>query len=333
MKNIEKILIIIGLLMTAIFFLVDQNIKTAKISLVIIFFIFLLLLFLQIKQQSILEEIITQGWDIVKRGSNRKILIRSQGILAEIIILLNKILDLYQQEVIKSKLAEESRERLLTNISHDIRTPLTSILGYIEALRDDLAVNKEERDYYFKILINKSKGLKKLVDEIFQLSRLDADESDLNFCINDLAEIIRECLIEFLPVIKKEGFQLQVDIPDGEFPFYSDRLSLERVINNVIQNSLTYGKEGGFLGVKLINSGQKYVLQIQDKGQGIELEDIPYIFDRLYISEKSRKRSFSGTGLGLAIARKLLEKHQGRIEVESIPFEKTTFTLTFPSIH
>lgn len=145
-------------------------------------------------------------------------------------------------------------------------------------------------------------------------------------------DIVRECLIDFLPGIKQEGLDVKINIPEDECIIYADRLSIERIIENILKNSIEYGKDGDFIGVDLSPVDGDFILSIWDKGPGIEEEDIPYIFERLYMGDKSRNKSLTGSGLGLAIAKKLLEEHGGKISLESIPGEKTVFKLYFPGI-
>ncbi len=309
--------------------------ETTPILLVIIILLItitVILLYRIIKREKIYLLIIDHLGDVSAGNLNRRIHIGNTGIYSELIVILNKITIKLQEEIIKSKEADKARKRLLSNISHDIRTPLTSILGYAEALRDDLALDKGEKEKYLGILINKAINLKKMIDEIFQMARLDADDFELDFQLLDLAEIVRECLIEFLPVIKQEELAMKIEIPDQVCKIYADRLSVERIIENILKNSIEHGKNGGFLGIELSSFEKGFILSIWDKGPGVEEEDIPYVFARLYMGDKSRSKSLTGSGLGLAIAKKLLEEHGGKISLESTPGEKTTFKLFFPGI-
>ncbi|MTI60213.1 MAG: HAMP domain-containing histidine kinase [Firmicutes bacterium] len=314
-----------------LFFLIETTPIELAIF-ILLSIVFIILLYRIIKRKKIYHSILNYLRDILAGNLNRRVYIGDIGIYSEMVVILNQITEKLQEEIITSKEADEARKRLLSNISHDIRTPLTSILGYVEALRDDLALDKEEKEKYLDTLVTKAENLKRLVDEIFQMARLDADDFELNFQLLDLAEIIRECLIDFLPGIKQEGFDMKINIPEDECIIYADRLSVERIIKNILKNSIEYGKDGGFIGVELSPFEKGFILSVWDKGQGIEEKDIPYVFERLYMGEKSRNKSLvgSGSGLGLAIAKKLLEEHGGKIGLESIPGEKTVFKLYFP---
>ncbi|QTL97539.1 sensor histidine kinase [Iocasia frigidifontis] len=302
------------------------------IIIILLCFVTIILLYRIIKRKNLYQLILNHLKDISTGNLNRRIHIGDTDIYSELLLVLNQITERLQEEIIKSKEADGIRKRLLSNISHDIRTPLTSILGYLEALRDDLALDKEEREKYLNILLIKAVNLKEMIDEIFQMARLDADDFELDFQLFDLTEIIRECLIDFLPGIKQKGLDMKIDIPEEECIIYADRLSVERIIDNILKNSIEYGKDGGFIGIELSHTKKGFILSIWDKGPGIEKKEIPYVFERLYMGNKSRNKSLvgSGSGLGLAIAKKLLEEHGGKITLESIPWEKTVFQLYFP---
>ncbi len=218
------------------------------------------MLFLTIKRVKVYNSILKQGRDILQGNLNRRIHISNTDISSKLIIILNEVTEKLQKEIIKGQETEAARKRLLSNISHDIRTPLTSILGYVEALRDDLAIDQDEREKYLDILVSKAENLKILIDEIFQLARLDANDFELDFQRQDLAEIIRESLINFLPRIKQEGLKTVINLPEEDCIINADCLSVERIIENVLKNSIEYGKDGGFIGVKLSEAKGGYTL-------------------------------------------------------------------------
>ena len=163
------------------------------------------------------------------------------------------------------------------------------------------------------------------------MAKLDSDDIPMNFTSLDLSEVVRETLIDFLPTINNEKIQLKVNLIDKAI-IYGDKLSMVRIISNLINNSLKYGKDGNLLGIELLSSDKYYTLNIYDKGKGIPKEHINYIFNRLYTGDESRRTSTYNSGLGLSIVKKLTQLHNGEIFVESIPFEKTTFTFKIPKL-
>ncbi|MGE7885780.1 sensor histidine kinase [Bacillus sp. NPDC094077] len=245
--------------------------------------------------------------------------------LHTIVFSINELIAELEKVQIEAKKSEESRKQLLSSISHDIRTPLTSIIGYIDALKDGVAASEIEKQEYLKILSMKSNNLKHLVDEIFNMAKLDANEFPLKEEELDFSEVTREVLIEFLPDLSKHNIELQVLIPESTCPIIADHLSLIRVIGNLIKNAICYGKDGKIIGVELLETDTEYELLIWDKGPGIPKHDLHNVFERMYRSEQSRNSSFGGSGLGLSICKALIEKNGGHIWVDSIPWERTTF--------
>lgn len=263
---------------------------------------------------------------------NTRVLIKENGEISELATVLNEIIERLQNTEENHQTSEKSRKRLLSNISHDLRTPLTSIIGYLDALKDGLATDADERHEYLEIITKKAKGLRALIDETFQMAKLDADDVPMDFQSHDLGEILRECIIEFIPQLNSNDIKLIAKIPDEKALIYCDRISMERIIDNILKNAIFYGKEGKLIGIELTSKPGKYQVSIWDKGPGIDQEDIPHVFDRLYIKDKTRNRASSSSGLGLAIVKKLVEKHEGRIWVESKPGEKTVFSFTIPKL-
>ncbi|WP_433775599.1 sensor histidine kinase [Bacillus wiedmannii] len=250
--------------------------------------------------------------------------------LHNIVFSINELIAELEKVQIEAKKSEESRKQLLSSISHDIRTPLTSIIGYIDALKDGIAASEIEKQEYLKILYMKSNNLKYLVDEIFNMAKLDANEFPLKEEELDFSEVTREVLIEFLPELSKHNIELQVLIPESTCPIIADHLSLIRVIGNLTKNAIYYGKGGKIVGVELLETDTEYELLIWDKGHGIPKHDLQNVFERMYRSEQSRNSSLGGSGLGLSICKALVEKNGGHIWVDSIPWERTTFGFSIP---
>ncbi|PHD54940.1 two-component sensor histidine kinase [Bacillus toyonensis] len=250
--------------------------------------------------------------------------------LHHIVFSINELIAELEKVRIEAKRYEESRKQLLSSISHDIRTPLTSIIGYIDALKDGVAASEIEKQEYLKILYMKSNNLKQLVDEIFNMAKLDANEFPLKEEELDFSEVTREALIDFLPELSKHNIELQVLIPESTCPIIADHLSLMRIIGNLIKNAIYYGKDGKTVGIELLETNTEYELLIWDKGPGIQKHDLQNIFERMYRSEQSRTSSFGSSGLGLSISKALVERNGGHIWVESIPWKRTTFGFSIP---
>lgn len=308
-----------------------SNIYLTSFSILIIVFS-LVKIYLNQRGLCSLKRVAEQVNRVACGNLNTRILVREEGIMADLACNFNKIIERLQQTDENQIVAEESRRKLMSNISHDIRTPLTSIIGYVDALKDGVATDEGERMEYIQIISEKSRKLKHLIDEIFHMAKLDSDDIAMDFQVHDIAEIVRESIIAFLPELNRHDIELKVDILEEKSLVYCDRLSIDRVLNNIIKNAMQYGGKERVIGIELISLESDYQINIWDKGPGIEEEHIPFIFERLYIKDKARKKNLGSSGLGLAIVKKLLEKHGGKIWVESIPYEKTVFSLTIPKL-
>ncbi|AWC31298.1 sensor histidine kinase [Bacillus cytotoxicus] len=276
------------------------------------------------------KSIVTKLERVILGNFQTRLYTNNDRSLDNVIFHVNELITKLEKVQIEAKKSQKARKQLLSSISHDIRTPLTSIIGYIDALKDGIATSKEEELEYLEILSNKSNSLKQLVDEIFHMAKIDADELPFKEEQLDLSEITRETLIEFLPELSKYHIELKIDIPEKPCLITGDSFHIIRVMNNLIKNAIHYGKQGAILGVKLLEHHNEYHILVWDKGPGIPHQDLEHVFERMYRIDQSRTLSSRSSGLGLAIAKALVEKHRGRIWVESIPWERTTFGFSIP---
>lgn len=289
------------------------------------------LLFMHFRCRTKLKLTVTELRRVINGNLKTRLFVKNDDhLFNEMIFSINELIDKLEKVQVETVKSQTARRRLLSNISHDIRTPVTSIIGYVDALRDGIATSQEEKQEYLTIISKKSNSLKQLIDEIFHMAKLEADEVRFNTELLDFAEVVRESLIEFLHELKKYGMELKVQIPEKNCWIMADRLSLVRIISNIIHNAIRYGKEGKVLGVMLTETPREYQLLIWDQGPGISKEHLGNVFERMYRSDQSRNPKNGGSGLGLAITRALVEKNRGRIWAESIPWEKTTFGFSIP---
>jgi signal transduction histidine kinase len=227
---------------------------------------------------------------------------------------------------------EENRKTLIANISHDLKTPITSIQGYIEALLEGSAQSPEKRDKYLKIIHHNVDYLNRLIDDLFLFSKLDMQKLDFYFekvCIrkyfNDLMEEYQLELVEH---------QIQFEFNDELMDDPSVSLDAKRfyqAINNIVRNAVGHGPEQGLLiKVKLYRRDHWIAIDIGDNGPGIPQDKLPYIFDRFYRIDTERSKDYKGTGLGLAITKELVQAHGGEVAVASRNDGGTCFTIMLP---
>jgi signal transduction histidine kinase len=241
-------------------------------------------------------------------------------------------------EVIHAELArmETSRRRLLSDISHDLGTPMTLIQGYIEALLDDVAETPEQQRKYLSLIHSRVLGLNRLIADLFELSKLEARQIGFHFQQMDVDEFIASLNNRYELEIEGAGLHYKLDVEgfaDGGRERFL-RIDLDRinqVFTNIIYNAVKHTPPGGNVELRFSRTADRRLkAEIADSGSGIDPEDIPFIFDRFYKKDKSRNTAVGGSGLGLAIAKEIIEFHGGEIGVTSSPMAGSTFYFLLP---
>lgn len=236
---------------------------------------------------------------------------------------INRVLEDRQNVKVGYRKSELGAKRMLSNISHDIKTPLTVILGYLEIMLLHECYDKKILEKVY----DKSHNLMELVNQFFTLAKIEAGDTILTMSKIDLNEFCRESIIDFYEILTEKVFVVEIQIPDEPVAVYADREALGRILSNLISNAIRYGGDGYYLGLTLRKDESFAYVDIIDHGKGIASSEIPYVFDRLYTLEDSRNLQIQGNGLGLAIAKSLMEKMNGMLMLKSIQNQKTVFTV------
>lgn len=238
----------------------------------------------------------------------------------------NRMAERIEQQLEALKRNDSQRREMIANISHDLRTPLTSLHGYIETLLlKDRQLEAEQRREYLEIANAQSSQLIRLVSELFELAKLDSCETLLNVEAFSLAELVQDVVNRFRLEAARGGVELEMDC-DPALPFaYGDIGLIQRVLNNLIENALRHTRRGGRVRVSLSTDSRHIRVEIADTGCGIPEEELPHIFDRFYRLDKSRRTSARHAGLGLAIAKRILDLHHGTIWARSRSGEGAVF--------
>lgn len=226
------------------------------------------------------------------------------------------------------------RRELVANVSHDLRSPLASIRGYLETIL--IKADSASRDdvlMYVETAMRSSERLSRLIDDLFELSKLDANQVTPNPEPFNLADLVQDVVMMFQPHATDRDIALQVDTGSEGCMASGDIGLVERALSNLIDNAIKYTPEGGSVTVSARWDGTQVQIGVSDTGIGISEDDIPHIFDRFYIADKSRHGSANGsTGLGLAIAKKIVELHNSVLSVHSRMNTGTTFSFNLPSV-
>lgn len=222
--------------------------------------------------------------------------------------------------------SERESKELISNISHDLKTPITAIKGYVEGLRDGIAVTEEKREKYLKTIYNKAVEMDKLIDELTLYSKIDTNR--IPYCFDKLSvnEFFSDCKDSLMAELESKGVDFNYSNSlEENVEFIVDAEQLGRVINNIISNSLKYHADRKLVvNMRIRDEGDFIRVEIQDNGKGISKNDLPHIFDRLYRADASRNSAVGGSGIGLSIVKKIIEDHGGRIWAESIEGKGTT---------
>ncbi len=266
--------------------------------------------------------------DIKNGNGNRRILAETHELAAPIAYEINGIVRSYEDRIFAYRQTEETNKQLMTSLSHDVRTPLTTLIGYLDAVHKGIVTGRE-RDEYVEIAWQKAHDLKEYIDVLFDWFKLGSDEFSMNMVTVDLTELTRDILIDWVPIFEDKELEYGVEIPEMAFMVRVDSDGYMRVMNNLIQNVIAHSGAKR-IEVSLSRQGREVVLCVRDNGVGIDKGDLKYIFERLYKCD--RGRSQKGSGLGLAIVRQLVEKMEGRVFVESEVGEGTVFSVAFPLV-
>lgn len=212
-------------------------------------------------------------------------------------------------------LMDKENKELISNISHDLKTPITAIKGYVEGIQDGVASSPEKLNKYIRTIYNKANDMDRLIDELTFYSKIDTNKIPYNFSKINVAEYFGDCVEEVGLDMETRGIELgYFNYVDEDVIVIADAEQMKRVINNIIGNSLKYlDKKKGILNIRIKDDGDFIQVIIEDNGKGIAAKDLPYIFDRFYRTDSSRNSSKGGSGIGLSIVKKIIEDHGGRI--------------------
>ncbi|TXL67882.1 cell wall metabolism sensor histidine kinase WalK [Cerasibacillus terrae] len=237
------------------------------------------------------------------------------------------------RDMTEERRLDKLRKDFIANVSHELRTPISMLQGYSEAIVDDIAETKEEKNELAQIIYEESLRLSRLVNELLDLARMEAGHIQLKIEPVYIDEYISRILRKFRGVSDDNQIDLKVKKDISVEIAYFDVDRIEQVLTNLIDNAIRHTSEGGFVTVDVIYHGKTLEVSVQDTGSGIPEEDLPFVFERFYKADKSRTRKDNkkGTGLGLSIANNIIKAHQGTITVKSKLNQGTTFSFKIPS--
>ena len=239
---------------------------------------------------------------------------------------INEIAMSSQSRLIQQKQSEQAYKRLMTSLSHDVKTPLASLVGYLEAVESKMVTGAEQEEY-IRVAAEKAHHLKEFVTVLFEWVKLDAGEQIFHFELCDLNELSRNIMADWVPLLESHDLTYEIEIPETEYMTRVDSTAYTRILNNLLQNILTHSVASQ-VSLTVTETEQQAKIVVADNGKGISASDLPHIFERMYQCDHSR--AAKGNGLGLSIAKELVSVHKGTIAAASIPGAGTTFTIMLP---
>jgi signal transduction histidine kinase len=224
---------------------------------------------------------------------------------------------------------DKSREEFLANIAHELRTPMTSISGYIEGILDG-TIPRSRQDEYLRIAIDESQRLSRLISSILYLSRIQSDKETLVRSNFNICELTGQVMLGFEPEVTKRNITVEAEFTDYNIMVNADEDSITRVIHNLFGNAVKFCNEGGKIEVKIVARAQRVTVSVHNTGEGISKEDLPYIFERFFKGDRSRGMQTRSTGLGLSISKSIISMHGEEIWATSQQGKFTEFAFTLP---
>lgn len=274
--------------------------------------------------QAELEKMAKKLSDIIDQDRDEKVMVFTDNkVLMDLSGQINRMLLDRQKIKVDYRRQEISSKKMLANISHDIKTPLTVILGYLEIMRRSNVEDQELQKVEAKAV-----QVMELINQFFTLAKLEAGDMDIEVTKININELCRETILGFYELLVHHDFKVEISIPEQDIFVLGEKKSIDRILSNLLSNVVRYGSDGNYLGLFLREQDKTVEIDVVDHGKGIQKESVSHVFDRLYTMEDSRNREMQGNGLGLTIAKNLAKQLGGDLTLDSQPHVQTVFTLT-----
>ncbi|MEK1424280.1 HAMP domain-containing histidine kinase [Limosilactobacillus fermentum] len=276
-----------------------------------------------------LDHIIGELHYIAQGHLEHRIPFRVNGNQQHVITSVNALVDTITQAMQEERASEKSKDELITNVSHDLRTPLTSIIGYLGLIEDHQYQSEEDIVKYSHIAYDKAKQMKNLVEDLFEYTKVQQHGAPVNLMTVDLGQLLEQVGASFELEANKKGMAINVSCEPTPLSITADPEKLGRLFSNLVANALKYGHGASYIHLTAKQLGEKVVITVADDGEKIPAESVKHLFERFYRVESSRNKATGGTGLGLAIVQSIVEIHHGSVTARSDD-QETAFVVTLP---
>lgn len=272
---------------------------------------------------------ISTGIHHLSRGDfSHQVQIESNDEFRDIAHDINLASEKLKQAVERGDFSESSKDQLVVNLAHDLRTPLTSVLGYLDLILKDESLTKEQVRHFLTIAFTKSQRLERLIDELFEITRMNYGMLPVEKKSLNLTDLLYQLKEELYPAFKKNHLTARMD-STSHLPILADGELTARVFENLLTNAIRYGNEGQYVDINGTIDGDDVVVQVVNYGDSIPPDELPHLFDMFYTGDKARTHQEDSTGLGLFIAKNIVEQHNGTITAESNVI-RTIFEVRLP---
>lgn len=279
-----------------------------------------------------LDHIIGELHYIAQGHLEHRIPFRVNGNQQHVITSVNALVDTITQAMQEERASEKSKDELITNVSHDLRTPLTSIIGYLGLIEDHQYQSEESEEdivKYSHIAYDKAKQMKNLLEDLFEYTKVQQHGAPVNLMTVDLGQLLEQVGASFELEADKKGMAINVSCEPTPLSITADPEKLGRLFSNLVANALKYGHGASYIHLTAKQLGEKVVITVADDGEKIPAESVKHLFERFYRVESSRNKATGGTGLGLAIVQSIVELHHGSVTARSDD-QETAFVVTLP---
>lgn len=284
-------------------------------------------------KDSEIKKIQTQLDEMLSAGEIRKLFSDTRNeALQSLCSSLNLFFEQQQQWQADSVKLKQNYQTMLSNISHDLKTPMTVIAGFAEMI-DLSSENTERNQELLEKIQQKIAEVNKMMSAFFSLNKLESGDSEIALSRVNLETLCKESILDFYNTISQNNLEVDIQIPEKPVYILGNKEALKRILNNLISNAIHYGADGGIVGIKLSCDEKNAQIVVWDRGKGIEEKYLAQVFERLYSLEDSRNKHYQGSGLGLTISKRLVELQGGQILLKSKPYQKTSFILQFPLLN
>ena len=277
----------------------------------------------------LMNHIIGELHYIAQGHLDHRIPFRLKGSEQHVITSVNALVDSAVQSMDDERKIEKSKDELITNVSHDLRTPLTSIIGYLGLIEDKQYQNEEDIPKYTHVAYEKAKQMKNLVEDLFEYTKVQQHGAPVNIMRVDLDQLLEQLTASFALEAERRGIEISSQVVPTPLMIEADPEKLGRVFNNLVANAFKYGNGASYIRITAHQKQDKVVVKVANDGTPIPEKAQSHLFERFYRAEASRSRATGGTGLGLAIVKSIVDLHHGQVTVTS-DADETAFIVTLP---